>query len=261
MTAAHTLIYHDVVAPDHADESGFLGADAAHYKLSPAVFDEHLRAIREAGVRPLSTLAEVGRARSALLTFDDGGSSALSTTAPRLEAEGLRGVFLITTDRIGTPSFVTAEDVRELDRRGHIIGTHSASHPDRFSFLTPSAMEKEWRTSMRVLEEILGKSTTVGSVPGGYYSRAVGESAATVGLDVLFNSEPTSGWTRLGTTWIAGRYSVTRKTSPSNAAALARGGLRATLKQRATWETKKVVKAALGTAWLEARRRLFRAMQ
>ena len=261
MSLAHTLIYHDVVAPERADESGFLGADAAHYKLSPSAFDDHLRAIRDAGVRPLSDLAEVGSSRSALLTFDDGGGSALSEIAPKLEAQGLRGVFLITTDRIGTPSFVTAEDLRELARRGHILGTHSASHPDRFSFLTPSAMEKEWRSSMRVLEEILGTPTKIASVPGGYYSRVVGESAAAVGLEVLFNSEPTSRWTRVGATWIAGRYSVTRKTSPSGAAALARGGLRATLKQRATWETKKVVKAAFGTVWLEARRRIFRAMQ
>ncbi len=261
MSVAHTLIYHDVVAAERADESGFLGADAAHYKLSPRSFDEHLRALREAGVRPIRDLGEVGSsAKAALLTFDDGGSSALTETAPKLEAEGLRGVFLITTDRIGTPSFVTAEDVRELDRRGHIVGTHSASHPDRFSFLTPEAMEKEWRTSMRALEEILGKPTKVASVPGGYYSRAVGASAAAVGLEVLFNSEPTSRWSRVGSTWIAGRYSVTRKTSPKLAAALARGGLRATLEQRATWEAKKVVKAALGTVWLEARRRVFRAM-
>ena len=72
-----------------------------------------------------------------LITFDDGGVSALQTTADLLEKYGWRGVFFVTTDRIGTPTFLNADHVRELHRRGHVIGSHSCSHPERMSCCGP----------------------------------------------------------------------------------------------------------------------------
>ena len=48
------------------------------------------------------------------------------------------------------------------------------------------------------LEDILGESMRIASVPGGYYSRAVAETAAATGYTMLFNSEPTSAVTTVG---------------------------------------------------------------
>ena len=60
------LMYHDVVADGMEDSSGFPGRDAARYKVTPTQFFSHLEAIsRSAG------------AGSAVMTFDDGGVSAL----------------------------------------------------------------------------------------------------------------------------------------------------------------------------------------
>src|SRR5262245_47304812 len=52
------------------------------------------------------------------------------------------------------------------------------------AFRTPKSRE--------LLRDILGESVTVASVPGGYYGRAVAETAAEAGIRVLFNSEPTT---------------------------------------------------------------------
>jgi peptidoglycan/xylan/chitin deacetylase (PgdA/CDA1 family) len=260
MKRARSLIYHDVVEVGRDDASGFAGADAAHYKLTVAAFESHLDALSRAGSAPVATVGDdvmrPGRC-PIVLTFDDGGRSALTEIAPRLEARGWRGVFFITTDRIGEPGFVSAEDLVALAERGHTIGTHSASHPERFSHLDNAAMLEEWRRSRAQLEGILGRPVRVGSVPGGFYSRRVGESAARAGLQVLFTSEPIEGWHTVGQTWVAGRYSVTRRTSPEVALALASGSRRETLRQRLTWDVKKVAKRALGPVWLEARRRFF----
>lgn len=42
------LMYHDVVAPGRDDESGFAGAAAARYKMTPGEFATHLDAIGRA---------------------------------------------------------------------------------------------------------------------------------------------------------------------------------------------------------------------
>src|SRR5262249_60003963 len=68
-----------------------------------------------------------------LITVDDGGVSYHRFIADRLEERGWRGHAFVSTDFIGAPGFLTASEIRELDDRGHIIGSHSASHPSRFS--------------------------------------------------------------------------------------------------------------------------------
>jgi peptidoglycan/xylan/chitin deacetylase (PgdA/CDA1 family) len=262
MMRATALIYHDIVADSAADASGFQGADAAHYKLSPEVFEAHLdalvaaRLVQKVGCLPLPS-SDNPQGTGVFLTFDDGGKGAIVEAAPRLEKRGMRGVFFVTTDRIGDTAFLTEEDLRELDARGHFVGSHSATHPQRFSYLTPAEMDSEWRRSTERLARILGKPVRIASVPGGYYSEAVGQSAVRAGLDVLFNSEPGSRWQRVGTTWIAGRYSVTRANSPRDAAAFAADEWWLTTKQRVGWQSKKILKAVGGNAWLAARRYFF----
>jgi peptidoglycan/xylan/chitin deacetylase (PgdA/CDA1 family) len=109
-----------------------------------------------------------------------------------LERRGWRGHFFITTDRIGMRGFLTEAQLRELHRRGHIIGSHSSSHPARMATLTRTDLDREWRQSIDRLSRVLGDAVKVASVPGGYYSREVGESAAAAGIEALFTSEPTA---------------------------------------------------------------------
>ncbi len=277
---AIALLYHDVVEPGRDDASGFPGPGAARYKLTRAEFAGHLHALAGAwGEGPglgglnsssldpltptplsLSTGAEgLGlealAASSWLLTFDDGGVSALAPTADLLEEHGWRGVFFVTTDRISTPTFLSAGQVRELRRRGHLIGSHSCSHPERMSSCGPEGLLNEWRRSRETLEEIVGERVCTASVPGGYYSRAVAAAAAAAGYTMLFNSEPTTGIVSVGGCRVVGRYTVYRGTSPRAAARLLTGRL-ARWRQALLWNAKKVAKALGGRAYLALRRGL-----
>src|SRR5689334_16337968 len=134
MTAA--LMYHDVVPAGEEDSSGFPGRDAALYKVTPELFEEHLRAT---GVRHVSDT-------SLAITFDDGGESAMRA-AEALERHGRVGHFFVTTNYIGTRGFVTASDLRELNRRGHVIGSHSCSHPLRMGHCSWPQLMDEWTRS------------------------------------------------------------------------------------------------------------------
>src|ERR1051325_2383064 len=182
---AVSLLFHDVYATDPG-ESGFRSPAADRYKLTIPEFETQLDGLEALRVpSPDSAIP-------ATLTFDDGGVSYYTVIADRLEAMGLRGYCFVTSDYVGTRGFLTEEQIRELDARGHVLGTHSASHPPRFSALTPAEMRGQWLDSRHKLEDILGRAVTVASVPGGYFSIAVAEAAAAAGLRTLFTSEPTT---------------------------------------------------------------------
>jgi len=192
-----------------------------------------------------------------ILTFDDGGASAPTRILRALRERSWRAHFFVTTDFINTPGFVTPEGLRELHTAGHVIGSHSASHPLRMSYLAHEAIYREWRDSRVRLEDLVGAPVTAASVPGGYYSRTVATAAAEAGLRVLFTSEPQRSVTTVDGIVVVGRFSVTRRTSESDVISLASGRHGAALRQRLTWDVKKVAKRFAGEAWLTARRKLF----
>jgi peptidoglycan/xylan/chitin deacetylase (PgdA/CDA1 family) len=256
------LIYHDVLVDGGPDDSGFSGADALSYKLTETQFHRHLGLIAAAlGVRPPVCLPDPTVAMNiggaVVLTFDDGGASAPTRILRALGERGWRAHFFVTTDFIGTKGFVTPEGLRELHTAGHLVGSHSASHPMRMSYLAPEALRREWYDSRARLEDLLSAPVTAASVPGGYYSRAVATAAAETGMRVLFTSEPRRSVMTVDGIAVVGRFSVTRRTPDGDVVSLASGWRGAALRQRLTWGAKKVAKRLGGEAWLAARRKLF----
>ena len=258
------LEYHDVVAGDEFDSSGFPGAASASYKLSARDFAAHLDAIGATGAH----IARVDRlmgvdpqATPMFLTFDDGGVGALRQTAPLLEARGWVGHFFIVSDRIGTAGFLDADGIRELHRHGHLVGSHSCSHPLRFSGLTMREMVREWRDSRAMLEDILRAEVTAASVPGGYYRTPAAEAAAEAGYRTLFTSEPMTRVRLVCECLVLGRYSIRRGDAPALASALVVGHGAARGRQWAIWNAKKVLKAAGGKVYLAIREVIFERAQ
>src|SRR6266568_4475576 len=152
---ALAIMYHDVVENGDFESSGFPGEGAHLYKLRAEDFVRHLDAIA-AATTAVSTANRL-TGRPVLLTFDDGGVSFHRPIADLLETRGWRGHFFITTDRIGTPGFLTEAQLRDLHRRGHIIGSHSCSHPTRMAALTRADLDREWRQSLERLSGVVGE--------------------------------------------------------------------------------------------------------
>jgi len=96
------------------------------------------------------------------------------------------------------------------------------------------------------------------SVPGGYYSHRVGQTAAAAGVRVLFNSEPTTRIEIVAGCLIVGRFNVFRATSPNVSADLV--AFRSTCRPRQWfyWNTKKIVKKLAGKPYLATRQWLLR---
>lgn len=249
---ATSLMYHDVVEGDDPDSSGFPGGAAALYKLPRAAFERHLEAIAVAGGRP--QVAAVGgwdSGQPLFLTFDDGGVSASSVIAPLLDKYQWRGHFFMTTDCIGRQGFLNTDQLRDLARQGHVIGTHSSSHPTVMSALSRSDLLKEWSSSRARLEDILGARVEVASVPGGYYSPVVGETAAEAGIRILFYSHPTVQAHRVAGCWVLGRYYLQRHMSAETAAGFAVSRWAPRFRQALLWNCKKAAKSVAGGAYLK----------
>jgi hypothetical protein len=92
-----------------------------------------------------------------------------------LEEYAWRGSFFVTTDWIGRPGFLNDRKIQELDKRGHVIGSHSCSHPERMSRGPWKRVLAEWEASTERLVSIVSHAVKVASVLRGFYSCRVAE--------------------------------------------------------------------------------------
>jgi len=257
-----SLLFHDVYVGTPS-ESGFDSQAADRYKLSLAEFETQLSSLaRVRSDAPLlapqlqvsdtsdaSDASDASETLPFLVTVDDGGVSYYTVVADRLERLGWRGHCFVTTDLIGQRGFLTKRQIRELDARGHVVGSHSASHPTRFSACSIPQMRREWTRSRDVLQDVLGHPITVASVPGGYFSAVVALTAGEAGLRVLFTSEPTTRTRTHHGCIVAGRYTVRARCRDDFSSRIVLPPAHTRRAAWAGWNAKKVVKPLLGSTY------------
>lgn len=250
---ALALMYHDVAPAGEAAATGFHGPGADRYKLTPEAFARHLDVVAASELRPELVTAPGDQSGRLFLTFDDGGRSASSTIGPMLEERSWRGHFFVTTGRIGTPGFVSASDVVDLHSAGHVIGSHSHTHPV-LTRLSDTEIAAEWRRSKTILEDAVGSPVTTLSIPTGYYSPRVGRVAVELGYRYVFTSQPSIRPRPLGEGTAYGRFAVTAATPAAQIEALCRLSGTAILRRAVAWEARRLAKAALGPGYGALRR-------
>jgi peptidoglycan/xylan/chitin deacetylase (PgdA/CDA1 family) len=233
-------MYHDVVEDKGAEV----------YAIGPQRFREHLDAID----REPATASSFA-AGDWMITFDDGGSSALAV-GEELARRSWRGHFFIATDVIGRPGFLDWDGVRAVAGMGHLIGSHSCSHPDRMADLSWEQLLDEWSRSAAVLADELGGPVTTASVPGGLYSTSVGRAAAAAGYTSLFTSLPSQRLGSVEDCRLIGRWAIRRDTTAAQAAAAAAGRPLPWARQRAAWRLRGIVKTVAGRRYESVRRTL-----
>ncbi|MEZ4417535.1 MAG: polysaccharide deacetylase family protein [Gemmatimonadota bacterium] len=248
-----TLLYHDVVQPGEQASSGFVSPAADAYKIEAPVFLRHLAAIAETGCGPALGVVDALRASTTdpwLFTVDDGGVTSATEIAPALERRGWVGHFFITTGQIGAAGFVSERQLRELDRAGHVVGSHTESHPARMSRVPYPRLVEEWTRSREALERVLEKSVVVASVPGGHYSRTVARAAFEAGYRILFTSEPQRRVEQVEGCTVLGRFCVKRGTPDDEVVGLVEGRGSHRRRHWVQWNTKKVAKVVGGPLYL-----------
>lgn len=243
-----TLLYHDVYRANPT-ESGFHGHAAGRYKIALPAFKGQLAQLEAVvGSFPLVTMEydNPDGCTPFAITVDDGGVSYYTLIAECLEMRGWRGHCFVTTGWTGKPGFLDAAQLRELHARGHVIGSHSVSHPQRFAACSWEEMLREWSESRKELQDILGADVTSASVPGGYFSTQAALAAHAAGFTALFTSEPRTRTRDIGGCRVFGRHTLRHGHPEDLAARLARGDLSTLCSEWLSWNAKKVLKKAMG---------------
>ncbi len=169
------LLYHGIA--DGVRSERVMDDVDREYVLDRRRFEQHMAYL---AAKPADSVR-------AIVSFDDGDLSGYATAAPILERHGLRGEFFVVTTWIGTPGFMTADQLRELVRRGHGVHSHSRTHPKLPALSSPD-IERELRGSKEDLESLLGRPVTQFSIPRGAYDDRVVEAAKRAGYSAVMTS-------------------------------------------------------------------------
>ena len=248
-------MYHDV-ASSEAVSSGGTGA---YFSVSSESFRRQLTIIRELGLTGRS-LAETIRdpAGTVAITFDDGNAGQARQAFPALRAMDMTATFFITTGWVGTPGYVTWDQLREMRAGGMAIESHTHSHPF-LSEMDASRLRDELTRSRDLLDEHLGQRTTMLALPGGDAPRPdLRHVLATSGYEVV----ATSRWGRNGRDQTVRprsvkRCTVRRATADDEFAAIVTGNRWMELKKNIREGTLAFIRSSLGpTRYARWRRRV-----
>jgi peptidoglycan-N-acetylglucosamine deacetylase len=102
--------------------------------------------------------------RELWLTIDDGPTADTSALLDLLDSRGVRAAFFVK----GAPAESAPDLVREIARRGHVIGNHSQTHPSASFWCLPrAAVRREIERCSSVLQSILGTAPVLFRAPVG----------------------------------------------------------------------------------------------
>ena len=178
--------------------------------VAPDAFEQQVRRIAAAGVRPVSAgeLAD-GVRRGVHVTFDDAYRDVLGVL-PLLEELGLPATVFacssyaedgralavpeLADDAAARPealATMTWDELREIAERGVEIGSHTATHA-HLTQLTDDELDRELRESKARIEDVLGRPVRLLAYPYGEHDGRVQRAASRAGYAASFAQWPGS---------------------------------------------------------------------
>ena len=181
------LMYHELELAGRKlcqSEPGYV-----RYILPLETFRSQMTWMKKSGLRGLS----VGEALrypaepSVCITFDDGCETDLIAAVPVLRESGFNATFYLTAGFLGTPGYLSASQVGELDAQGFQIGCHSMTHP-YLSDLPEPELKREVLDAKLQIENTVGHPIEHFSCPGGRYDQRTLQMARRAGFATVANS-------------------------------------------------------------------------
>lgn len=105
------------------------------------------------------------------------------------------------------------EQVKQLFERGHYVGSHSHSHPERMNILSEKEINDEWAESQAIIKDIIGYSPNLASIPNGYISKMVLDGMLKSGIEIIDTSSITNKVRHYKSSTLRGRYVITEETT------------------------------------------------
>ncbi|MDQ6605446.1 MAG: polysaccharide deacetylase family protein [Actinomycetota bacterium] len=164
-------------------------------KVDPADFAAELSALQAGGYHTIhqSQLfaalysGAVLPSRPIIISVDDGYADDIRTILPDLQRQHMVATFFVITGRMTEPGFLTADQIRQLDRAGMDVGDHTAHHVD-LRAITPSELRMETAGSRRTLQAVLGHPVYYFAYPFGAYDDAVVQAVKAAGFTMAYTT-------------------------------------------------------------------------
>lgn len=168
------LCYHQI-RDWHSTDS----KNARTYIVPPAVFMQEMKALHNQGYYTITpdqlTAYANGKinlpGKPFLLAFDDGTESQLTNAVPVLNAYHYKAVFFIMTVTLGHKNYLSKEQIKQLQKQGHIIECHTWDHHDVRKYNAA-----DWNTQLtkptQQLEQLTGTRIRYFAYPFGLWNKA-----------------------------------------------------------------------------------------
>lgn len=174
------LLYHKIDSKSHP-----LHQDLT---VTPSAFEKQIQFFKKRGYHFLSAKELVQYyekkdydvRKGVMITFDDGTVDNYTQAWPVLKRADAQATIFLISDFIGQKrdwademtTFLTAEQITEMEKGGIDFGSHSATHPS-LPGLNREEIKREAEISKTALEKILGQPVYFFSYPHGSYNREI----------------------------------------------------------------------------------------
>lgn len=162
--------------------------------------------------------------KSIVLAFDDGYEDNYTTSFPILKKYGFKAtIFVITSTIDKDPSYLTSEQMKEMEAYGFKMESHTVTHRDLDS-LSYDEQYKELSESKAALEKLLKRPINYAAYPSGKNNAATVKAAKAAGYTLAFTtagrwSDKSDGMLTLDRVYISTFYSmqifIDRLTNPN----------------------------------------------
>jgi peptidoglycan/xylan/chitin deacetylase (PgdA/CDA1 family) len=186
------VMYHYIrVNPDGRDRLGFA------LSVTPTDFAAQMDWLARAGYHPITNedlYAYLNRTRGlpskpVILTFDDGYADFYTTALPILKSHDFKATAYIVSGFVGRGGYMNGDQIREADRSGIEIGSHSVNHAN-LARSSLGSVRAELVDSKRNLEQLLGHPVNAFCYPSGKYTGTVAYEVAAAG----YHNATTTAW-------------------------------------------------------------------
>lgn len=127
-----------------------------------------------------------------ILTFDDGYVDNYTNAYPIIKELGLKAtVFIITSCIDKDKSFLTSEQIKEMDANGFTVESHTVNH-DRLAEISYNEQVDTLKQSKVFLENILKREIKYIAYPYGLWNKNTLKAVEETGYNMAFTTE--AGW-------------------------------------------------------------------
>lgn len=170
------LYYHDVY-----DGMKYTGMGTAL-----EMFSRHIKTVRDNG---FAIVEKITKPKGEVMIVFDDGFRGIYDTKDFFIRNGLRPTVFLAVSLIGTPGYLSREEILELQEAGFIFQCHTWSHEDLTKF-SKEELGRELGEAKRELETLLGKAVDEICFPIGYFSQQVLDECKRYGYKTMYSSIP-----------------------------------------------------------------------